>query len=119
MGSMTRIMKRYWFGEALLGSFFLTVLVVAAVLSPSSEAVSIFGVDVPVMCGFRNMTGYGCPGCGLTRSFTFMAHGSPWEAFQMNYLGPFLFLAFASQPPYRAYKALQDIRRNGLLPEAT
>lgn len=112
---MARITKRYWFGELLLGSFFTAVLVVAAVLAPSSEAVSFFGVDVPVMCGFRQMTGYGCPGCGLTRSFSFMAHGHPAQAFAMNWLGPPLFLAFATQPPYRAFRALQDIYRNGLL----
>lgn len=112
---MARVYKRYWFGEVLLGSFFLAVLVAAALLSPSSEAVSFFGVDVPVMCGFRNLTGWGCPGCGLTRSFSFMAHGRITDAFSMNWMGPPLFVAFATQPPYRAFRALQDIYRNGLL----
>lgn len=111
--------KRYWFGEMVLGTFFLAVLLVAAVMAPSTEALTFFGYEVPVMCGLRSATGWNCPGCGLTRSFTFMAHGNPWQAFQMNYLGPFLFLGFASQPPYRLYKALQDIHQNGLLPEAS
>lgn len=115
---MAGITKRYWFGEAILGGFFLVVLVIAAVLTPSTEALTLFGVEVPVMCGFRQATGYGCPGCGLTRSFTFMAHGDLFSAFDMNLLGPFLFLAFATQPPYRLFRALQDIRRNGFLSES-
>lgn len=116
---MASITQRYWFGEALLGTFFTVVIVAAALLTPSTETLTLFGFEVPMMCGFRRMTGIGCPGCGLTRSFTFMAHGDPITAFQMNVLGPVLFLAFATQPPYRLYTALRDIRRHGLFAPET
>ena len=98
-----RLSNSYLLGEALIGVVFGTILLLSMVMSPSTEALSLFGFDVPVMCMFRRWTGMGCPGCGLTRSFTFMAHGDPIGAFQMNYLGPFLFTIFATQPPYRAY----------------
>ena len=34
--------------------------------------------DGPVLCPFRAITGLPCPGCGLTRSWVYAAHGW-WE----------------------------------------
>ena len=73
----------------------------------TEEAVSFLGSDVPVMCTWRKMTGIPCMGCGLTRSLTFMAHGQPWMALQMNLLGPILFSIVAFQIPWRAFKLWQ------------
>lgn len=101
---MSEWTKQFWFGEAFLGLLFGGVLLAAALLSPTAEAVSLFGYEVPTVCAFRQAFDMGCPGCGLTRSFSFMAHGQVGTAFQMNWLGPLLFLAFASQPPYRLYR---------------
>lgn len=106
---MSAWLREYWVGELLIGSFFGAILLLAALLSPSTEVVSLFGVELPVVCGFRNLTGTGCPGCGLTRSFAFMAHGQIVDAFQMNWIGPVLFAAFATQPPYRLYTAARDL----------
>lgn len=100
---LNRITLTWWFGHALIFAMSVAVVVAAAVLTPSAEVVSFFGSDVPVLCGWRQMTGLPCAGCGLTRSFTFMAHGRIAEAFSMNYLGPFLFALVASQIPWRAY----------------
>ena len=101
--------NRYLTGELILAVFFGGILAVAALMSPSSEALTVFGYEIPVVCGFRRITGMGCPGCGLTRSFAFMAHFSIVEAFRMNVLGPFLFVAFATQPPYRTYVIVREL----------
>ena len=81
----------------------VSALVIAAsvVLSPTSEAVSLFGVRIPELCTIRRLTGLSCPGCGLTRSFTFMGHGQIVQAFQMHLLGPVLYLAVLAQLPLR------------------
>lgn len=44
------------------------------------------------VCGFKNMTGLPCPGCGLTHSFCALAKGDLATAFAFNALGPLLFL---------------------------
>lgn len=43
-------------------------------------------------CTFEEMTRVPCPGCGLTTSFTYMAHLSPWRALVAHPMGPVLFL---------------------------
>lgn len=47
------------------------------------------------VCGFKNMTGLPCPGCGLTHSFCALGKGDLPSAFAFNALGPLLFLALA------------------------
>ena len=78
------------------------VVVGAMVASPGADVVSVFGWEVPVMCGYRALTGESCFGCGLTRSFVFMAHARGWEAFEAHALGPAAFLLIAAQIPWRA-----------------
>jgi hypothetical protein len=82
----------------------LLVLGLAAILEPHPDVVKLFGWDVPSMCMFRNLTGHSCPGCGLTRSFSFLAHGDLRDGFHLNPLGPILFTLFAAQIPYRALR---------------
>jgi len=45
-------------------------------------------------CGFRNITGVSCPGCGLTRSFHATANFHIAEAFAFHLIGPILLLGF-------------------------
>jgi hypothetical protein len=79
----------------------------ALVLTPGPDVVSLFGHDIPIVCGFRRLTGWPCPGCGLTRSFVFAAHGRIGAAFQAHFLGPLLFGVVASQVPWRLWRLLQ------------
>jgi|JI9StandDraft_2_1071091.scaffolds.fasta_scaffold106817_1 hypothetical protein len=43
-------------------------------------------------CNFQESTHIPCPGCGLTTSFTNMAHGHVIDAFTAHLMGPPLFL---------------------------
>ncbi|MFO0628566.1 MAG: DUF2752 domain-containing protein [Polyangiales bacterium] len=43
-------------------------------------------------CNFQEATHIPCPGCGLTTSFTNMAHGHVIDAFAAHLMGPLLFL---------------------------
>src|SRR3954469_3961 len=67
----------------------------------------------PVLCPFRRATGQPCPSCGLTRSWTAVAHGRLRQGFGFHPLGPTAFAAAAglllvptrwleSLPPYPA-----------------
>lgn len=51
--------------------------------------------DYFTICGFKNITGLPCPGCGLTHSFCALAKGDLLSAVAFNALGPLLFLALA------------------------
>lgn len=61
------------------------VFVVSALWNPS---------DLPdiVLCPFRALTGYPCPGCGMTRAFCAIGHGEFARAVGYNALSPLVFL---------------------------
>lgn len=107
---MRTLLDRWWSLRALILLCSATIVVLAATLTPSTEAVSIFGFEVPPLCLWRNLTGWSCFGCGLTRSFTFLAHGHLEAAIRMNVLGPLLFLAVACQLPYQVYRIAVEAR---------
>jgi hypothetical protein len=62
----------------------MLILVAAAALDPHFD-------PGWTMCPFKTGSGLPCPGCGLTHSFVFMAHGRVADAFRANALGPVLF----------------------------
>ena len=78
------------------------VIVVSILLDTDTEQVRALGVTLPPLCLFKLLTGWSCPGCGLTRSFVFMGQAMPWEAMKMNVFGPPMWLFLAAQVPYRA-----------------
>jgi Protein of unknown function (DUF2752) len=49
----------------------------------------------PVLCPFRLLTGLPCPGCGLTRSWVYLAHGQWQDAWAANPFGIVSMLAVA------------------------
>ena len=88
---------RIWFIGALLilsGSLVMRI-------QDNRETVSLLGVAVPETCTFKRVVGYGCPGCGLTRSFISLSHGRVIEAFYFNAVGLPLYLLVIAQIPYR------------------
>lgn len=97
---------------AMLGISAL-VLIIAAVSQPGTEVVHLFGHVIPGMCVFRATFGIPCPGCGMTRSFVFLAHGDLREAFSMNVFGPAMFVLTAAQIPYRALRIRRLMASSG------
>lgn len=67
--------------EVLAGGGVLA-LGVACLLAPAGIE------DGPVLCPFRRLTGLPCPGCGLTRSWTYLMHGWWRESFLAHPFGP-------------------------------
>lgn len=62
------------------------MFVLAAIWRPADEPTLI-------LCPFRALTHYPCPGCGMTRAFCALAHFEFWRAVRFNALSPLLFLA--------------------------
>jgi len=48
-------------------------------------------LGLPDLCLFRNLTGYPCPGCGITRAVVCLAHGQFAEALRFHPLAPIAF----------------------------
>jgi len=98
------------------------VALLSVVLSPHSDGISLFDHKMPPMCIFHMVTGHRCPGCGLTRSFTFMGHGEIVQAFRMHVLGPFLYLWMLQQIGAKTLaivRHLRDRRATGDAPGST
>lgn len=62
------------------------------------------GIPMPESCMSRTLFGFECPGCGLTRSFVFLAHGDWARSFAMHRVGWILALAVLAQFPYRWFQ---------------
>jgi hypothetical protein len=65
--------------------------VVAAVLLVATFTTVPARLPVSV-CGFYNLTGLPCPGCGMTRGFVAMGHAQFGRAWRVNPLAPPFFL---------------------------
>lgn len=76
----------------VLGLGALSVVVIAAILHPSAEGHGTHTQLGLPPCGFIVVTGYPCPGCGLTTAFAAMAHFDPLLAAFANPFGVLLFL---------------------------
>lgn len=56
----------------------------------------------PVICPFRLVTGYRCPGCGMTHSFIYFFHGKIAESIASNILSVIVI-------PFFLYVAIKQI----------
>ena len=77
---------------------------VAAYAWPASPVAGI------VLCPFRALTSYDCPGCGMTRSCTQMMHGDLWESLSYHPLGPIVVVSFALVASWRGAELLKGRR---------
>lgn len=64
--------------------------------------------DGPVLCPFRRLTGLPCPGCGLTRSWVYGAHGWWRDSFAAN---PFGLVALIAVVSFVALVVVRRVRR--------
>jgi hypothetical protein len=99
---MTR--RRAW----VLLSGLTAVFVIAALWSPPDE-------PLIVLCPFRALMHYPCPGCGMTRAFCALAHGEFWRAVKFNALSPLLFLAALAAWAYAVATLLEFERVRSIL----
>ena len=104
-------MQRWWVPDAAILVVCAVGIALAFMLQPGPDLVSVLGWEIPEMCGFKRLTGYPCPGCGMTRSWVYLAHGDVSTAFSMNVLGPILFLTAALQLPLRGFRLTRGVIR--------
>lgn len=83
----------------LLGT--VAVLLAARCLEVrSGESVGLPGLaSMPEICALKRNFCLKCPGCGLTRSFVYMAHGEVLAAWQTNWVGVCAFAFTVLQLP--------------------
>jgi hypothetical protein len=58
------------------------------------------GCRLPETCWSRSLLGVRCPGCGLTRSLIYLAHGDWRGSLAMHRLGIVMAVAILGQFPY-------------------
>jgi hypothetical protein len=94
---------QHWGYQAVFLIAAAAVIALAWVLEvrDSRVVLPILGVPLPESCGFKRLTGLGCPGCGLTRSVICLVHGNFLGAWDFNPGGYLFFLLIAAQLPYR------------------
>lgn len=66
------------------------ILFLAVLISPVDEGSSFLKLGrfpIPSTCSFNNLTGYPCPGCGLSRSMVAAVHGDISGSFRFHRLG--------------------------------
>lgn len=85
----------------------VAVIVLACLLSVRGDQRVEFGAfhgwPIPELCQSKALFGVDCPGCGLTRSFIYLAHGDFTASFHRHRLGWLLALVVVVQVPYRVW----------------
>ncbi len=83
----------------------LCVALIAASYAFTLDEVGVyfFGIKWPLHCFLKHTFGISCAFCGMTRSFTSLAHGNLAQAKNFHPIGPFLFALIAFQIPYRLW----------------
>jgi hypothetical protein len=83
------------------------VVAIARVLRPVSGGQGTHEQLGLPPCTFHELTGHGCPGCGLTTAFAYMARGDVGAAFDANPIGVLLFAAVALAIPLAIYRVVR------------
>lgn len=78
--------------KAVKGNVSLTLMAVGVYAASLLIPLSALDAVPVVLCGFRNITGMPCPGCGLTHAFLGLGHGDLDAAISYHALSPPLFV---------------------------
>lgn len=112
--------RRMWLGNCdwiagvwMVGSF-LCVTLAAFMQVGDNRRVYLPGVaePVPELCAAYTRFGIDCPGCGLTRTFIYMAHGQLLNAWQTNPVAILVFLFACMQIPMGVAQVIFRIRNS-------
>ncbi|GEM_PF-387021 len=83
-------------GVAIIAAFAL------GVPADQPETLLLFSkYRLPPLCASRSLFGISCPGCGLTRSITLLAHGELRRSLAMHPVGAIMAIYIVAQIPYR------------------
>lgn len=96
------------------------VIVASFVLRVQEDGVHVAvggapSLELPPTCLSNTLFGVRCPGCGLTRSFVYLAHGDFLSSFRVHHLGWLLFALTLCQIPYRLYQIFHTDKSKALL----
>ena len=75
----------------------------AVLLRMDGQGLSLFGYPWPLHCRLYETFGVKCALCGMSRSFSCLAHGDIGPSFRFHPLGPAVFVLFGLEIVYRGY----------------
>jgi len=87
-----------------------TALIATFVFTPGRDGLSLLGLRWPMRCWLHETLGIRCSLCGMSRSFSSLAHGDIASALAFHRLGPALFVLFCLEVPYRLYALAASLR---------
>jgi hypothetical protein len=91
-------------------SSFVVVAAFLLQVAPNGETVHLRGfprLALPSLCMLRASTGIPCPGCGLTRSFIYLAEGNIQASWHAHRIGWLIAALVVVQIPYRVMELVR------------
>ena len=95
----------------------LCILAFCYICNASSDAVKLGTIPIPSLCAFKLISGFDCPGCGITRALTMAMHGQFRQSYMMHIWGIPLLFVLGGQVPYRLFRALSNSEHAARLPD--
>lgn len=103
-GKLTRIYQLLW------AAIFLAIVGLSFSLHPSMQGHGTHTQLGLPPCPSVLMFNRPCPGCGMTTSFVYMAHGDVVNGFRVHPFGPILFVGWGITALLGAYGAIRGLR---------
>lgn len=114
LDALGRVMVQWWAWPVAMFVLGIGASTAAFVVYPGDgEEMMLLGYRFGQECDFKVRVGFGCPGCGMTRSWVYTARGQLIRAMGYNPAGSLLFLWLAVGAPMGAMRLI--LRRPGFL----